>query len=572
MRIVINVSMLIYSIIFLQLKMRDHINRKLVKKSPATHAYISNLMKQQASFERSDPVNLFLDILFQLDTIFVSSSSIHAMNLFRVVFNMNFTCPHVKTLKSYFMVDNCKDNLSICKSLFPNIKSMWLNEFHDDCISDGQDFITRTDLFSVRTFWPDLEELYFVEDGTRRWTNFYQYSNDQLCNIFFSGMPLSQVEKLFIEDKSPVLSFKKLRRLSISVTTSRNHEFLSLLLYFYPRLDFQVNTELDVDNSGFSSFVSHNVALNPSLKLSHCGIHVEDLRLPYIGKILQSWVNLESLDFIVTSSIKFLNVAKLTKIFVSLFKNCIKLSSLQIKIYHETDSDSNKNCLKLLSNSLSECGTEIKKLEIDDKVDILSLADMAGLVGSCPNLTHLHLRVDADKKEGCIPDRYKLWNPLVHLTHFQYTVTNNDGLSDFALKYHVPWIYDMIRRSPSLIYLETHLDASMVRYLSVQTVFPPNILIWNVHVTGELDNINQFYYILNKSKLRIVVLNEEHHIAPGDMSVVDTRAVEYMSLRENVTYNLASRKSVSSLIIQVAFPHINRQSSFNWMSNYDFGL
>ena len=535
--------------------MHKYIRARLVQNNPTAYSIISNLMKQQATFERCSAIDFLLHVVFSLDTLFVSTGNKHAMYVLQPMLHMklDFTFPHVKTLKSYFIVDNFEEDLELYKSLFPDIKSMWFQE-------------TETNLEVLKKLWPDLEELLFPGCRTPL------HSNNWLCNIFFDGLSFSQVENIFIEDNTPVLSFKKLRRLSMSISPCRNHEFLSLLLHYYPHLDFQVEEKFGGDDSvsSFSSYISHNVSLNPHLRLSHCNIRVEDLGLNYIEQLLQSWICLESLSFILTSSANLLDIEKLTKTFISILKNCNRLHSLQIKVYFKTKANSAEKCVSLILKSLKQCGKKIRKLEVHDKENAISYDDMVTMVNSCPNLTHLDLYGKWKKKINNF-SKTKLFNPLIHLTHFLFASEKDDfdvSASKLMSLNTACTVVEMLKSAPNLFYLQTNINANMIDHLSGKGL-PSNILVWHFLVMGQF-NFESLSSLVNKSNLQRIIIDELHDVAPGHCYMAPEEAQEVR--RQTLSYMLSTRMKGSSLLVQLPLHNHNRLCRFHWMSMYDFGL
>merc|ERR1719259_1236415 len=148
------------------------------------------------------------------------------------------------------------------------------------------------------------------------------FDTNEMCRFFFSGNSLQQVDKLFVNGLSPELSFKKLRRLSILLTPETHKEFLCHLLYHYKDLDFQVHQGYGAAHSTYSTYVRHNIELNPNLKLTHCDIRMEDLRFKGIEDILSSWVNLESISVYITPNGDCMNTELCLSKMMKIFKTC----------------------------------------------------------------------------------------------------------------------------------------------------------------------------------------------------------------------------------------------------------
>ena len=368
--------------------MRKYIKKKFLDVVPEVASTLARVFKTNPSTFGYDPTDVFIHFLFEIDEMNIHSSSINALYMLTVCpekavhhwnsaipfptsnQNLVIECNSVKTLKSFTHV-NREDDLELFKTIFPKITSLHIN-------------VESGDIQHIRRNWPNLKELYFsAEDGV-------SYSNNELSRFFFDGRSFGQMQEDFIADVSPKLSFKNLRRLSMSINTKHNNEFLSMFLYYYQNLDFQCDQVVEDKcvTTAFNGYICHNVSLNPGLSLSHCDIRVEDLKMSYTADVLKSWVNLDSICFIITSMGKSLDLDDIMNNFESILKGCSKLQSLQVMNIANMNI---KSILSLMRQKLLRADHKIVKLSIVDDQQQTTLDVLLDFIFCFPKLTHLKL-------------------------------------------------------------------------------------------------------------------------------------------------------------------------------------
>lgn len=294
----------------------------------------------------------------------------------------------------------------------------------------------------IRKTWGSLEVLHLSG-----------YLDDHdLTQFFFNGKCQSQINKMFIENKTPSLSFPKLKRLLLSSKQYVHHDFMGNLLYYYTNLDVQLNRCVRDENamSDYQSYVGHNIALNSQHALSHCDIRLEDLRLNCIVDTVLSWDNLQSITFLLTEiGGEFISLKMCLKKLKAIFKGCTKFDSIAI----DNEMRNPKKYLPSLLECFQVNGHKIKKFVMLDSENRFKADDLLSLINQCPNLQCLFCCMNL------APPRFPYVIQLPNLKYLSVTDTSNLIIQSSAVT------LELVKRAPELYYLCSVLTPELSRGL-----------------------------------------------------------------------------------------------------------
>lgn len=315
---------------------------------------------------------------------------------------------------------------------------------------------------------------------SRTWRNlrvlhlYGSFSSEQLSDLFF-GKSLKQVNQSFIENKDPGLALKHLTRLSMDCNPVNHRDILSHILhYYYPCLDLQVDPDVERLSlvSGYRSYISHSIALNPQHSLRHCDVRVEDLRCNGIAELLKSWINLDSISLILTEDGgKALNVEMSATKLKAIFTGCAKLDS--VRILNATKNP--RECVQLLVECFKVHGAKFEKLSVTDYTVKFPFNDFFKLVNMCPNLKWLGIfGLDLTRNQ------YVELNTMEKLQFLTCMDPPLFGYEGYLV------VSKMIRKAPKLYYLAANLNTELLDELE-KLPFSNKNKIFKVHVrTQEL--------------------------------------------------------------------------------------
>ena len=531
--------------------MRKYIQKNIKLSSEEMTSIFSGILRLNASSIEYDPADVLLHYLLGINTISVHPVMRYVLDVLNLT---NDDSPikvkfiSVTSLNSCTFV-NTREDLMLFKSLFPDIKSLQAN-------------VGRNCIQLIRKYWPYLEELYFPSDVR------ISYANDDLSTLFFNGQTLVQIENMFIEDNHPVISFKNLRRLSMGMSPKNNNVFLSMLLQYYPNLDFQCEqvTEDKCVLTAFSGYICHNVSLNPHLKLSHCDIRVEDLKFNFIEATLRSWINLESICFIITSIGNLLSLKCIASKLKSILDGCKNLNSLQIMNVTDTNV---KYILSLLPKCLKKAGLQILRMSFVDLYHQTRIDDVISLINCCPKLTHLSMKGNWNILDSS--DKCKFAHKFDFLTHFSYLPMSS---KENVLRVATGFVMDIIKVATELKFLETH----MMMVGSCRVNFPEKLKVWSLF---ELDqNCECSFSLLNEIldvyEVKVVVIKEEIKYSSADLYELNARGkcntLDVCVLMSSLTCILGRICERSSITVLAKDMVIDRQFFNKWNSDYGAAL
>lgn len=139
--------------------------------------------------------------------------------------------------------------------------------------------------------------------------------------------------------------------------------------------------------SMYESSISHNLAMNPQHKLSHCDITSEDLRLNNIVEVLQNWTNLKSISLTLTGRGLKMDLKMCSGKLNSIFEGSSRLDVFEII----SKTRNMKQWVLHLLYCFKAHGYKFKSFSVVDHAYSLKLDDFIKLLNECPNLEMLNI-------------------------------------------------------------------------------------------------------------------------------------------------------------------------------------